>query len=1028
MLALTLISLLTGPLPNAPFISPRMLPGSALGTPLNPVTRRSDSADEAAEYIAGLYEGELFEMVVKEAQSFLSEHAKHQARPLVRYRLASALFELERSKEAIPHYQRLAGQAGFEYRAEAQLRLGQCELLNERPREAREVLRAALASDQDYLKPSAAFFLGEAEFRLKNYPQAREQYEASLSGEAAASYHAHARRGLAWSYFLENNWSASQKHSSRFLSDHGDHELAAEVRFLLGDAAFQAENYDAAENAWSPIEQGAWLDGALRGRAWIRSKRGDNRAAAIFFARLLEANGRGRFAQEAALQCGVHLLRAGNKADALRVLQLPAVGQSAEATYWQARALRENEQSTAALALIDKHKTNADPDWSTRLQTLRADILFDLGRLEEAAQSYQEDGSEYGLHAGATASLNGGQPEHALQLANQFLEQFPKSTYLRSTQLVRAEAYFALQDYSRALADLSELAKARDLSSTQSSNVLSRLAWCQYLLGDVQTSARSFARVPADCAEAQEAKYMVGRAHSEAGDVASAIENWQSFLDRYPNSERRPEVQLSLSRLTGDPDLLRQLLREAPGHEVAAEALLELAGHAAQMGQAQQAIKLYREYLQRFPRSPLADHGRYSLCWELRAAGELQQAEQELQPLLASKADVELQRAALELGIWLATEQQNPQSAQSLWNRFFPGCKDEDKLLELGRLVAQSWTQAQDPKRSQTQLAALAKLLKTPSRSLDLLLDRAWLELDNGTPQTSAPLVQQAIQLAPRDPRVLELCFFAAEQRYAAKDFGPAAGLYTLALDPANAGLLDKALYKLGFTFLALEQPEQAAQSFERLVAEHGTSELHSESLYLAGEARFRLGQMAAAYELLVQFQKNVRRHAARPKALHRLGLVANSLGEFKTANEALTELLTSAPEFAQGAEARYQQGIALLGLQRIRAARASFRALLEETQNSDTDGLFTARARIELGRLDLDSKDYENALSHFLKVSLLFADGEEVREAKWLSARVLEAQGETRLAVKNYRELEASAPASTQGQAASKRLQELGD
>ena len=70
---------------------------------------------------------------------------------------------------------------------------------------------------------------------------------------------------------------------------------------------------------------------------------------------------------------------------------------------------------------------------------------------------------------------------------------------------------------------------------------------------------------------------------------------------------------------------------------------------------------------------------------------------------------------------------------------------------------------------------------------------------------------------------------------------------------------------------------------------------------------------MQEAYELLRKFQKSARRHTARPKALHRLGLVANQLGQHKTANEALTELLTTAPEFGSRAEVRYEQGRALL-------------------------------------------------------------------------------------------------------------------
>src|SRR5687768_6091178 len=85
-------------------------------------------ADDQYAYVAGLAEKGLHDRVVKEAESFLREHSGHPKSALARYRLACALFELHREADAATHFRELAQRSGFEFAAEVQFRLGQCEL------------------------------------------------------------------------------------------------------------------------------------------------------------------------------------------------------------------------------------------------------------------------------------------------------------------------------------------------------------------------------------------------------------------------------------------------------------------------------------------------------------------------------------------------------------------------------------------------------------------------------------------------------------------------------------------------------------------------------------------------------------------------------------------------------------------------------------------------------------------------------------------------------------------------------------
>ena len=725
----------------------------------------------------------------------------------------------------------------------------------------------------------------------------------------------------------------------------------------------------------------------------------------------------------------MHLLRAGHAQQAWDVLQQPSAGGSPEVLYWQARASSANGDSERALLLLDSAQRGADAELAQRITTARGDMLFDLGRLDESAQAYGQDASDYALHAGATASLNAGQAEHALELADRFLTEYPQSTYATSTAIVRAEALFVLQNYDDAAQAFGALHGTRELDLQQAPGVHSRLAWCQFLRGDLALAARTFdelCKVHPASPEAIEARYMQARACAESGQPQEAVTAWGRYVADHPRAPRRAEALLQLARLTGSADPLRQLLDESPDHELAPRAWIELAEHEAQAGRSQQAIATYEQYLRRFPEDSAVAQARYALAWELRGNGKALEAKEQLRLVLAQHAPDELLLSSLELAVWCASDLRAAPECENIWKAFAGRCEDQARQLSVAQVVAQCWQAAGEGDRARAVLASLEGRIQTPALQLELLIERIWCALETDAPDEAQGLTRDALKRAPSDARVLEAAFFAGEQCFDAGEYEQALEFYAPAGAQQNGELADEALYKLGFSQLSLAHNAAAAESFERLIAEHGKSPLAAESLYLAGEARFRAGDMQACRALLVRFRAEHKRHAVRPKVLHRLGLAANALGESKLANEALTELLSTTPDFELRIEARYEQGLALIQLKRQRAARAALDGVLAETRNSKGDSRFAARARLALAELDTQAGDLDGALSHYLKVSLLYEQGEEVRDATLGAARTLEAQGEQALAIKKYAELKSSAPQSPQGKAASRRLAEL--
>ena len=142
-----------------------------------------DEGDDQYQFLLGLSQKGLHDLVVKEGETFLREHAGHAKARLARYRVGAALFELDRRDEAAGHFRTLVdapGFATFELAGEAAFRLGQCELSAGRPAPAIAALEAALASDADYLAVDVRLLLGEARFQAGDFARAERDWDAAL--------------------------------------------------------------------------------------------------------------------------------------------------------------------------------------------------------------------------------------------------------------------------------------------------------------------------------------------------------------------------------------------------------------------------------------------------------------------------------------------------------------------------------------------------------------------------------------------------------------------------------------------------------------------------------------------------------------------------------------------------------------------------------------------------------------------------------------------------------------------------------
>ncbi len=971
----------------------------------------ADEGDDQYRLLAGLAEKEMHDMVVKEGEAFLRRFGDHPKRDLARYRLASSLFELDRRRDAAPHFRELSRRSRFEYRAESWFRLGQCELDAGNHAEARRAFESVIDSGKDYLLEHARFLLGDCAFRSGDYAAAEEAYREALRASPRGDYARDASSGLAWCAWKLGKHELAARRIEEHLGKYGggDDPYVPELTILLGEAHLMNGEPKKALEAYRSVTKGAQHEAALRGAAFALADLGDHAGAAREFGRLLERYPEGEFAGEAALHRGIHLLRSGDANGALAALNAPAAGKGAEVLYWRAQAQAKTGDAKGALATLDRALRGEPGDEiEARIHMLRGDLLSETGREDEAVEAYGRAGSDYALHAAAVAALNGGEPSEAARLGNELLKRFPQSEYGERTRVVVGEAHFAQGDYAaaeKALAGLERTAKDESLRA----RVLSRLGWCRYLAGDAAGAATRFAslvREHPNAPEAEESLYMEGRAREDAGEDGDAVRAWKRYLKAYPSGDSREEVLVALARhedLEGATRRVETLMNEHEKSDLLPQALYDLGERASAEGNLPTAKACYEELVKRAPDDPLATPARYGLGWCLVQQGEFQAAAEHLNAMRADfGAPAELRASGLELLVWAWRKAGEPDKSAEAWRAFAGLVDDDERVFQAAKTAALALKDAGRPTDARKLLEQVLDRVEDRDVAVSVLIEGAYLALEGGELDQAEAQVQVASRRSPRHPQVAEASFFVAEARFEAGDDARAIKLYEAAVGAPESPVLAPALYKLGFAELRAGDAKAAEGYLLRVVEQHPESELWGEALFLLGETRYRLGEFGEAAGALERLRKERPRHEVMPKALFRLGLCYRELERWSECESVLAALVKANPKFENLAEAELARGTALVALGRERAAKQALARVLA----IDGESVLAARAHIQLGRLAKSDGDLEGALAEFLKVAVLFAAEDEVAESLVLAGECLEEQGKHETAIARYREV----------------------
>ena len=1018
-------------------------PSAPLAPP--PLSQAAKDAEERYRFLVGLAEKDLHDLAVKEAQSFLVDYPRHTKRTLVRYRLGNALYALGRASEAAEAYEPLTRERGFEYRAEATFRLGECQLEADDLLAARQSFEAVLRLDQTYLHPAATFLLGEAASRAGDPTTAEKHYQELAERHPDSEYVPAARHGLAWCAWQTQRPAETVKRALGYLQAHGDAEGADEIRVLLGEAFLETQKPREALAAYRQVEAREHQAAALRGAGFALAALEDHSGAAREFRALVKRFPRSDHVDEARLQAGVQTLLAGDVRAATKLLEQAAQARrDPEVLVWVARAHEEAGDPERALNVLDEaRRASPEGELATRIQVARGDLLAQLGRGDDAVRAYEDGGSEYALYAAAIARLNANDHAGALERADELLRKYPEGSYRTAALGVRAEAQFAAGSYDAAQETFDQIL-ASNPTDADAAAARARLAWCAYLEGRLDEAARRFAelvRRHAGNEESEEARWMLARIALESDDAEEARRASARYLERYPQGTRHADVLLlhaRASNLAQARDATAELLRTHPDHPVARTARFELAERLNEAGELEDAEELYEALLKGRLTDEFTHRARYGLAWCRFEAQDFLESARHLEQLGRDEtAPDDLRAAAWELALWsrsaplmaagkqtdgkprAADLAQGLRATKECWRQLRQLTGDERRLVEAALRLAAAARAADAPEVGAETLAELGGTLRDPVQRSRLTIEEVYLALERDDLEGAEQLLARARRGADA-ALVGEAAFFIGEARFEQGDDEGAIAHYRLAAE-ARSPVRADALYKLGYAQLRTRDLGGAEASFRRLVEEHAESELVGEARFLLAETHFRRERWADAAQALERLVREAPDHEVVPKALFRLGLALGHLERWPAAEEVLGKLAREYRDFPNLAEAELWRGRALAEQSKARPARAAFERVL-----SLDKGELAAQARLQLGGLLEDQGRPEEALSEYLKVALLYAHEQAVAEALLSAGRCLEALDDAEKARSQYRELLEKHPRSPFAAQARARLEAL--
>ena len=781
---------------------------------------------------------------------------------------------------------------------------------------SRRLYQAVASKANSRLADDARFHLGALQYSQGEFQDAIETFALFESSPAESQWPAKARLGHGWAlmklgrtdeaaakfrsisgdakvgveaqYWLglvqkeKKEWEAAAMTFVEAARADGSHELIPALHFHAGDTLLQSGKIEAAEVQFKLVTTGAdgqeqWLDDAMRGRVQTASLAKNHQQVDRSTGEFLERFPTSPFVADVRRMAARSLLE--RKLYTRAVEMLAPIYNSTEdgPANFEGRILLSLAhqglgQRDKALEVLGPVMESAGGPVLSDAQLAQASLLVAMERYQEAIRPLESflstdpsgERRAKGLGQLAICHARTGHIEEAKRLYAELRNDYDDHPLVAETTEQLAEAAYDAQDLSWA----GELFDAMCSGATSDRSVLQGLlglAWSQYASGQFEDAARTLGNLLADeppDSFAAEAAYLRGTVLRQLGDDASALEMYESVVQRYPDTTQYVDALMAAAELHDN------------------------------LGRYEKAATLYARLAAEHPESHQIDKVTYNWAWVLSELGRTEEAGRLFKRLHAGPHDNPYWAfATLPLVQW-ACEGKDYAQAESLIGELLAGKLDpgiRDRALYQGARVAHAqgrWNEAAEryqalisdcPRSTLVRLAAFG-LAEAAFRQNDFLTAAERFDLltgrfDDSDPALAAAVKLRVCQLACQEKNwdkahriALEIKdrFAEFQDQYevdyiigrclsADGDFLAARQAYQLVIDSADGQDTEtaaKAQLMIAESYYHQKDYQEALRAYLRVEILYAYPELQAAALLQAGKCRELLGEWSDALEL----------------------------------------------------------------------------------------------------------------------------------------------------------------------------------
>lgn len=832
----------------------------------------------------------------------------------------------------------------------------------------------------------------------------------------------------------------------RFYERFPIHPLAFQARLALGHYFLEQERYDRAIDAFrsilndDPDREIAAKAYYWMGDAAVRS--GDLESGLAYYGNAADDYRETSSAPLALYAIAFAYSQADRPSEAARAFETlsgryPESGLTGDIGLGLAESYYEIGEYDRALAEIERRLPDLTGDVEERATFLMAECYNHLEEHGEAIVYYRRfternPFSRYFLHALYGLAWNyhfARDYEAAAQTFERiYTGNAPEDLAVRSRyyHALNLKMTGRLSEAASLFSDVAERWPSHDLAD----QATFELGMTYYELRRWEDAERAFSQVQQSYPRSEslgEALRMAGEARVAQGDFEGAGRAYDAAIDlEAAPEELRKQVAFQKAWLSFRNEeyseaapAFQEIYRDEGSSDLAGDALFWAAESYYQLRDYRQAVQLYSRFLRQFRRHQLRDAAYYALGWTYFKLSSYSNAIRQFETFLDTYTETPGVSYGADARLRLADSYYAIKRYGAAIRQYdrIEGEQKDYALFQKGQAQAQSG-------QNRAAIRTLEELIDEFQLSdwrEEALYSIGYLYLLEGNHEKAVSTFETLVSRFPEHPLAARAQYGIGDSFYNRSMWQDAVNAYrnVLVRFPESQYVVD-AVGSMSYALAVLEKEDELDSVIDAFAARNPGSPFVDRLRFRQAEVRYQSGQLIPAIEAFQDFVRGAGSEALVPDAYMYIARAYEDLGQMRESAAYLEQLTDRYPASPLRAEAEQRLGAMLLEDERYQEALRHYR---EARRNEDADPLVLADARygegmalLGLGRIDeAEELLREEAAS----------DDLNALPARLGMARIYERQGLIGEAIANYRDV-AARSADDKGAEALCRLGEL--